>query len=211
MSSSPSPTVLQPRLSLLTGLLGVAVLVRLLPYVLSHFGLSIDPETTVYPWNFSPLPAICLFGGAVFAIRRWAFIIPLAAWLAGDLGIWALTGRADWAFYPSQPLVYGCVALTVWMGFFLRSRRSVPAVAGTGLAASIMFFVVTNFGVWALGDGGLYPHTWPGLTACYVAALPFFRNYLISMWLFSAILFSPLAVVERAPSQRQSFPLTAAD
>ena len=44
-------------------------------------------------------------------------------------------------------------------------------------AASVMFFVVTNFCVWALGS--LYPKTWEGLLACYVAAIPFFQNDLL--------------------------------
>jgi hypothetical protein len=51
-----------------------------------------------------------------------------------------------------------------------------------GVAAAVIgptsFFVVSNYGVWAAG--GMYPRTWSGLVQCYVAAIPFYRNDLIS-------------------------------
>ena len=186
----------KPRLWFLVALLVYSLAMRLLPYVLHQFGVSIDPETTAYPWNFSPMYAICLFGGACFADRRWAVAIPLLAFLIGDLGIWALTGRWDWAFYSEQPFVYAAILLTVAMGFLLRNRRSVPSIAATGLAASVMFFLVTNFGVWLLGDGVRYSKDLHGLVECYTMAIPFFRNSVISMAVFSAILFSPIALAK---------------
>jgi hypothetical protein len=189
--------MLQPQTGFLTALLLFTVGVRLLPYVLARFGMNIDPEGTIYPWNFSALPAICLFGGACFADRRWAFAIPLAALLVGDLGIWALTGNLHWAFYPSQPIVYASYAMIVAFGFVLRPRRPLWAVGLTGFAASVLFYLTTNFGVWLFGDGVRYPKTAAGLWECYVAALPFFRNWLIGMAVFLPILFSPLAIAER--------------
>lgn len=196
--------MLQPRPGLLGGLLAVSVLMRLLPYILYHFGLNIDPGTTTYPWNFSPLPAICLFGAAYLPRKSWAYFVPLGAFLLGDLGIWALTGRFDWAFYPVQPLVYGCIALKVTMGFLLRKHRSVASIAATGLASETLFFLITNFGVWALGGGATYPTSAEGLLACYVAAIPFFRNSLIALAVFCPLLFSPLAVMERSEGGLQS-------
>lgn len=209
-TTTNGPTMLQPRLSFLMGLLLYTVSVRLLPYILSLFGMSIDPSTTWYPWNFSPLPAICLFGAAHFADRRWSYLVPLGALLLGDLGIWALTGRADWAFYPNQPIVYGCFAFTITLGFFLRRHRSVLAIGGTGLLASTVFFIVTNFGVWALGNGIRYPHNLAGLIDCYVMAIPFFRNSLISMAVFSTVLFSRVALAVSEQPEYQTVPVTAA-
>ncbi len=189
--------MIQPRFWFLTTLLLYSVAMRLLPYILFCFGMDIDPETTVYPWNFSPLLAICLFGGAFFSDRRWAFSIPFAAFLLSDLGILALTGRLDWVLYSTQPIVYACIALTVSMGFLLRNRRSVLAIAGIGLLASTSFFLITNFGVWALGGGFSYSRNLAGLVECYYMAIPFFRNSLISMVVFLPVLFSPLALRQR--------------
>ena len=64
-----------------------------------------------------------------------------------------------------------------------------------GLAASILFFVVTNFGVWALDS--LYPRTLEGLVICYVAAIPFFANTLAGTLFYTAVLFGGFALAER--------------
>ena len=194
------------RLSVLATLLAAGVAMRLAPYALSLLGLPIDPETTTYPWNFSPILPVCLFAGAAFADRRLSFLLPFATFLLGDLGIWLLTGRADWAFYSSQPVVYLCIALVVAMGFLARNRRTWPRIAVSGLLAATAFFVVTNFGVWALADGSRYPHTLAGLLDCYVQAIPFFRNTLISMAVFLPLLFSPLTLASRAPLRRAAQP-----
>ena len=197
----------QPRPWFLAAMVLYTISMRLTPYVLSHFGLNIDPETTIYPWNFSPLMAICLYGAAHFKSRHWAFLVPLGSLFISDLGIWALTGRLDWAFYPNQIFVYACFALSIGTGMWLRGKRSVLKVGGTALLAESVFFLVTNFGVWALGT--TYAHTPEGLMVCYVAAIPFFGRSLMSTAMFTSLLFSPLAVVEREASVVQSIPVTA--
>ncbi|MCV6603914.1 MAG: hypothetical protein OIF34_01315, partial [Porticoccaceae bacterium] len=83
---------------------------------------------------------------------------------------------------------YGAVALITTMGFWLRKGRTVAATAGFALGGSVLFFVLTNFGVWL--SGAMYPMTPSGLMACYVAAIPFFHNTLIATALYSALLFS---------------------
>jgi hypothetical protein len=191
--------MMTPRLSVLMSLLLLSVVARLVPYALSHLGVSIDPADTIYPWNFSPILPICLFGGACYAQPRLAYAVPFATFLLGDLGIWALTGRADWAFYAYQPVVYLSVALVVTTGFALRGQRSWRGVAGAGLVSSVGFFVVTNFGLWAFGDGSIYPQTLDGLVDCYVRAIPYLRNTVISMALFLPLLFSPVALKNVGP------------
>ena len=79
-------------------------------------------------------------------------------------------------------------------GFLLRRQRTWFRIAATGLGSAVIFFVVSNFGVWAFGDGGRYPHTTAGLVDCYVQAIPFFRNTLLSMALFLPLLFSRIAL-----------------
>ena len=76
----------------------------------------------------------------------------------------------------------------------LRRRRSWLRIAGAGLASAVVFFLVSNFGVWATGGGTYYPHNAAGLIDCYVQAIPFFRNTLVSMAIFLPLLFSPLAL-----------------
>lgn len=181
---------MKPRLSVILILLAVSVGVRLVPYILLQFGMALESGNTNFPWNFSPFLPICLFGGAIFAHARMAYAVPFAAWLLGDLGILALTGRADWAFYPHQPLIYLSVALVALIGFALRRRRSWKRVAAAGLGSSLGFFVLSNFGVWAFGGGQVYPLNFAGLVECYMMAIPYLRNTLISMAVFLPVLFS---------------------
>ena len=69
------------------------------------------------------------------------------------------------------------------------------SVVGTSMAASIFFFVTTNFAVWA--EGRLYPPTFEGLASSYYNALPFFRNTLLGDLVFTLALFGAYAVVYR--------------
>jgi len=182
----------------------VSVVMRMFPYILSRFfGMNIDPGITIYPWNFSPLPAICLFGAAFFPRKSLSYLIPLAAFLLSDLGIWALSGKLSWAFYPSQPFVYGSVALTISLGFILRKHRSAGTIAATGIITSTLFFLITNFGVWMTGGGTTFPMTAAGLAECYVVAIPFFRNSLLALAVFCPLLFSSVALLEQTEQQLQ--------
>lgn len=120
-----------------------------------------------HPSNFTPVGAMALFAGTAFADRRIALLIPIAAMVLSDL----LLG-----FSIVTPFVYGSIALATVIGFWIRRRRSVATVLGGAVASAILFFIITNFAVWALFD--YYPKTAAGLVVCYVAAIPFFQNTL---------------------------------
>ena len=111
--------------------------------------------------------------------------MPLAILFLSDLVL---------GFYAITPVIYGSFAITVCLGFRVRYRRSVQRVAFAAVASAILFFVLTNFGVWAIDN--LYPKTTNGLVDCYVAAIPFFRNMLLGDLFYSALLFGVLALAE---------------
>jgi hypothetical protein len=136
--------------------------------------------------NFTPLAAAALFGGAVLTDRRWAIGVPLVAMLLSD---WII------GFHTLAPLIYLSLVAMVFIGTYLTERRRIVPVAVAALTASVFFFAVSNFGVWALGI--LYPRTLDGLLACYVAALPFFQNTLLGTLFYSALLFGGLRMVEK--------------
>jgi hypothetical protein len=138
-----------------------------------------------HPPNFSPIAAMALFGGAAFADKRAAFLMPLAGLFLSDLVL---------GFYTITPVVYGSFAVIVCLGLWVRRRRSVGRIAGAAVMGGLLFFVITNFAVWAMGH--LYPQTLAGLVACYVAAIPFFQNTLLSNLFYSALLFGGLALAE---------------
>jgi hypothetical protein len=152
-----------------------------------------------HPWNFAPVGAIALFGGATFASRRAAFLVPLLSLFVGDIFI---------GFHVLMPVVYASFLVSVLIGFWLRRGRSAPRIAVATLAGAIQFFAVTNFAVWVFGL--TYPKTFAGLVACYVAGIPFFWNTLAGDALYATLLFGSLAMAEhKLPVLRESSPVAA--
>lgn len=182
------------RLKFLLGLFMFTIVLRLLPYMLTNYDANHDSSAVFYPWNFSPLMAVCLFSGAFMADRRMRFGLPLLALLVSDLGIWAVTGQFSWAFPSDRWSAYVCTAIAVLLGQGLNRQsgasRAVAAV-GRGVFAEVLFFVVTNFVYFWTQTAA--PHAAAGLVACYVAAIPFAGKSFASSIFYSFLLFSPLA------------------
>ena len=162
--------MLKPRNEVLIGMILATALSRLIPH----------------PFNFAPIGALALFGGAQFADKRLTFLVPLAAMLLSDLCL---------GFYSHMAWVYGSFALITCMGLWLRAHRSSRHIAGASLMASTLFFLITNFGEWL--HGSLYAKSLSGLMDCYVAALPFFGNTLLGDGFYALVLFGGLALLER--------------
>lgn len=139
-----------------------------------------------HPPNMASITAVALFGGAYLSHKWLAFAVPLAALFLSDLFL---------GFYSHMEIVYGSFALVVCIGLLLRKRRAPFRIAGAALASSILFFLITNFGVWVFGS--LYPKNAAGLLACYVAAIPFFQNTLIGDALYTTVLFGGFALAEK--------------
>lgn len=153
-----------------------------------------------HPPNFTPLGAMALLAGAILG-RRWlALLLPLATLLISDVAIGlgagiGVEGGPAFGFYRSQLLVYGSFLLITLLGRTLRNHRRSPIrILGASLGASVLFFVITNFGVWL--SSGMYAHTPAELVRCYVQAIPFFGNTITGDVLFSMLFFGGLAYFE---------------
>lgn len=131
------------------------------------------------PPNVAPVGAMALFGGAYLGRRR-GWLVPLGLMLISD----ALIGFDRW---PMEIAIYGCFGFSVWLGSRWSMRRGVMRLAGATLLGSTVFFLVTNAAVW--GFTAWYPHTPAGLTQCFAAALPFFRNTLVGDLGYTALFF----------------------
>lgn len=170
--------MLKPRFWMLLALTLSAAASRLIPH----------------PPNLTPVVAMALFGGAQFSDKRAAFLVTFGALLLSDLVI---------GFHSQVIATYGCLVLIVGLGFWLRKRKSAGNILIAALASSVMFFIVTNFGVWLIDT--LYPKTMNGLVECFAMALPFFRNTLAGDMLFTVILFGLSWSFERInPALRDS-------
>jgi hypothetical protein len=140
-----------------------------------------------HPPNMVPIAAMALAGG-VYLNKRWGMIVPLAAMLVSDAFI---------GFHGLMPYVYGSFAVMVFLGQWLKNHKSPTFVFGGSLASSVLFFLVTNFGVWFAGSGAFYPKTLAGLAECYVAAIPFFRNTLVGDLAYVAMLFGAFELAKK--------------
>ena len=86
-------------------------------------------------------------------------------------------------FHSLTLFTWGSVILIGYLSkFFINSFLS--RISGAIISAFI-FFLVTNFGVWILGS---YGYTFNGLVMCYMLAIPFFGNTLVSTILFSLVI-----------------------
>src|SRR5690606_4723239 len=187
MNNSTARSLLTAGPLVLVALIALAALTRVLPH----------------PPNFSPITAIALFGGAYFANRGWAVLVPLIGLFLSDLVLASVNGGlyASWFGSTGIWVVYGCIALTTALGFGLRGRVGGGSVLGYSLAGAVLFFLVTNFV--AFTTDPIYPKSAAGLAAAYVAGIPFFKWSVLGTLFYSALLFGGFALLRsRLPALR---------
>ncbi len=146
------------------------------------FGVAL--RVLPHPPNVAPVAAIALLGGAKLHPKL-GLVLPLAIMAISDFVIgWHGTIMYTW----------GAFVLTGVLGHVALKRSAAPArLIAASLGASVLFFVVSNFGVWM--EGWLYPRTLEGLVRAYTMAIPFFRNTLLGDLFFTGVLFSLYQIV----------------
>lgn len=167
-----------------------------MPLALFLVALGTFCRLAPHPSNAVPMGAICLFAAARLP-RFWAPAVPLAAMLLSDVVLGARIGEA-----PGLSVVlatsYATYAAIALLGGFLRRDAGPATRAGSSLGASTLFYLTTNFAVWAsLACGDRYPLTLAGLAECYAEALPFFGNGLLADLIGTAALFGVVDPVLR--------------
>jgi len=140
--------------------------------------------------NFTPVGASLLFFGARGPRKHaWGAVLLLAG---SDVVLTKLI--YNYPYTPDHFATIGWYAAVIAMGTLLRKNAGPARVVGAALATSVSFFALSNFAVWMVWN--MYPHTLTGLLACYAAAVPFFRNQVVSDLLFTTVMFSIPAVIE---------------
>lgn len=151
-----------------------------------------------HPPNFTPIGAMALFGVAYFIQRHLAFLIPIISmWLSDlvlnnvvygqyfDHFVWVYDG-----FY----FTYGAFILIGLIGFVALKRVKIQNLVLASLLASIVFFLLSNFGVWA--STTMFPKNFSGLIACYTAGLPFYKNTLMGDLVYTGVLFGAFELAQ---------------
>ena len=149
-------------------------------------GVGIAARLVPHPWNATPTMAIALFGGT-YLTKRWSIALPLLLVAVSDLFL---------GWHSTIPFTWSAFAATGMLGWWVRRRPTSGRIVTSALAGAVLFFLVSNFGVWA--TQALYPHTAQGLWTCYLAGVPFFRGTLLGDAVFTAVLFGGYAAVTAA-------------
>ena len=152
-----------------------------------------------HPANFSPIAITGLFGAAYFSKKWQIFLIPIAATWLSDLFInnmiyAAYYPKFTW-FYPGFYCQYGSYLLITLVGIFILKRVNVSRIIGAALMATLLFFLLTNFGVWI--GSKVYPQHLTGLISCYVAGIPFLKGTLMGNLFYSTVMFGAFALMQQ--------------
>lgn len=152
----------------------LAVAIRFLPHAL----------------NFTPVGAALLYYG--YKQPRKHMWFPLALLAASDIVLnrFVYNFPITWETFVST----GWYAIAILIGSLLKEKANPVRVAGASLAGSVSFFLISNLAVWAAYN--MYPHTLAGLGACYVAAIPFFRNNVAADLIYTAAIFGAPVLFE---------------
>ena len=143
-----------------------------------------------HPPNFTPILSICFFSGIMFNKIKYAYSIPIIFMLLSDLII---------GFYSLIFWVYFSLIIIISLGIYLnknyqKSNNSKPIVLYLGtVSSSLIFYLISNFGVWI--GSVFYKQDISGLINCYVAALPFLKNNLLSNLFFTTIIFYSYKII----------------
>ena len=127
-----------------------------------------------HPPNFTPIIATALMSGFLLKNKHLSLIVVLISMVISDLII---------GFYSSYFFVYFSLILIILIFSKFIKKVNFKNLFVLSISSSLLFFVVTNFGVWMMGD--LYEKNLNGLALCYILAIPYFTNTLLSTIFFS--------------------------
>ena len=138
-----------------------------------------------HPPNFTAIGGMALFGAATLTNKKLAFLVPIMAMFISDL------------FIPNgfDLSVYTAFIAIAAIGLLISNKKGpMPVIVGS-ISASVIFFAISNFGVWA--SQAMYTKNAIGLISCFEAAIPFFPNTLAGDLFFSSLLFSSYAIIKK--------------
>ena len=150
-----------------------------------------------HPYNFTPLIAVTLLSSYSLSNKFLAVMIPLVGFWISDLFMnnYIYAGYfADFTVFNSGMIwTYGAIVLVAFMGSSFLNKISTGKVVLASLSGSTIFYLISNFGVWAFSP--MYTKTLTGLVQCYSLALPFYGTSLMGDLIYSTILFGAYKLV----------------
>lgn len=170
-------TIFSPRILFITAAIVAAALTRFLPH----------------PPNFTAIGGMALFAGALIPNRWLSLLLPTLAMVVTDLFI---------GFHNTQWAVYLSFGLITMLGWTMRDQKNtLSKFIATSFISSVLFFLITNAAMWAVGfwtsEPLMYPTTADGLVDAIALGLPFYSwNFMISQFVYGGILFGGFYTVK---------------
>ncbi len=164
--------------------------------------------------NFAPITAAALFSAA-FLPKKYIFIVPLLAVSISDYLLLYINPFAVpmFNFSELQPIgalvnnttawVWGSFMVSGLLGLLLRKKHGALRIGGVSLLASLQFYLITNFGVWA---AGAYARDFSGLITSYIAGLPFLNWTVLGDLFYTFSFFALYAIVTKEYDNKVKVP-----
>ena len=152
-------------------------------FYLFFFGIILALSRIIpHPPNFTPILASAIMAPMLIKDRWFGIAIPIVAMFLSDVII---------GFYSYQFVIYSSILA---IALVAPMRKNYVTLGIMAVGGSVWFFITTNFAEWIIWD--YYPKTIEGLITCYTLALPFFKNTLISTFLFTGLILISLKYLE---------------
>ena len=148
--------------------------------------LGVAGRLLPHPPNFTPMAAIALFAGFIFIKRYMAVVAVISTMLLCDYFAFGSLS-VSWFGSKSMFVVYLALLFPIVFKNFLQKKLGVLRIFGAAIASSTVFFLATNFAVWAFSP--MYEKTLEGLVLCYTMAIPFFQNTVAGDLIWSGAIF----------------------
>ena len=143
--------------------------------------------------NFTAVGGSLIYFGARRPSRE--MLAPLTIFMMSDYCLTTFTYHYPfhWQSYVTTWALY-LMAMALGQ-ILLQAKTTFVRGASAAILGPTSFFLVSNYSVWAAS--GMYPHTLAGLATCYAAAIPFYRNDLLSTSLVLGIVLGVEALVRK--------------
>ena len=148
--------------------------------------LGVAGRLLPHPPNFTPMAAIALFAGFIFIKRYMAVVAVVSTMILCDYFAFGSLS-VSWFGSKSMFVVYIALLFPIVFKNFLQRKLGVLRIFGAAFASSTVFFLATNFAVWAFSP--MYEKTLEGLVLCYTMAIPFFQNTIAGDLIWSGVIF----------------------
>tara|TARA_B110000967_G_scaffold161898_1_gene168235 strand:- start:2647 stop:3180 length:534 start_codon:yes stop_codon:yes gene_type:complete len=143
-----------------------------------------------HPPNFTPIIAVAIMSGYLFKNLYLSISVLFFSMIVGDMFI---------GFYSNMFFVYFPLFIIAYFCFFKNNKINAKNLFIYGVSSSLIFFIISNFGVWL--SGGMYEKNIAGLINCYIMAVPFLKNTIISTVLFSYLSFISVSAFNKVTTR----------